>query len=162
MAEIYCLVSANTAISSTSARSRCRQVESTRLTTKFAIFCQNPKNSAHRPSARGRWASPRTTISKSCQRVFSVLCNRWVILISFCTLNRYKMINLYVMVNKIQLLQGQYWMTFTFTNGRTGVLGGGRIWIDICKYHLYDKNQKCLRNPNALRKFISELGTRNG
>jgi hypothetical protein len=56
------------------------------------------------------------------------------------------------------LQSNQYWMTFTFTDGRSGQLGCGRLWIDVCKYHLNDPQQKCLRDPNAFRNFVADLG----
>ncbi|KAL6734716.1 hypothetical protein Aduo_005225 [Ancylostoma duodenale] len=34
-----------------------------------------------------------------------------------------------------------------------------RLWVDVCKYHLQDKAQKCLRDPNAFKNFINEISS---
>jgi ferredoxin len=62
------------------------------------------------------------------------------------------------------LQSNQYWMTFNFVGGNGEKLGCSRIWMDVCKYHLYDPMQKCLRDPNAYRNFVDDITkqTRSG
>jgi len=55
------------------------------------------------------------------------------------------------------LQSNEYWLTLTFTNGRGTALGCFRLWLDICKYHLYDAQQRCLRDPNALQQFLTQI-----
>jgi len=55
------------------------------------------------------------------------------------------------------LQSNEYWLTFTFTNGRGTQLACARVWMDICKYHLFDRQQKCLRDPYALQNFLNQI-----
>ena len=57
------------------------------------------------------------------------------------------------------LQSNEYWLTFSFTDGKGKQLGCARLWIDVCKYHLQDKQQKCLRDPNAFKNFINEISS---
>lgn len=50
-------------------------------------------------------------------------------------------------------------MTFSFTDDKDRKLGCARLWVDVCKYHLQDKQQKCLRDPNAFKNFIAEISS---
>ncbi|KFD56997.1 hypothetical protein M514_02254 [Trichuris suis] len=56
------------------------------------------------------------------------------------------------------LQSNEYWLTFTFNDGHGQPLTCGRIWLDICKYRLNDREQKCLRDDSVYSKFISTLG----
>jgi len=53
------------------------------------------------------------------------------------------------------LQSNEYWLTFTLTNGKGRALACARVWMDVCKYHWYDPQQRCLRDPNAFRNFLS-------
>uniref|UniRef100_A0A2K6VJD3 Uncharacterized protein n=3 Tax=Onchocerca TaxID=6281 RepID=A0A2K6VJD3_ONCVO len=57
------------------------------------------------------------------------------------------------------LQSNEYWLTFTFSDGKDRKLACARLWIDMCKYHLQDKQQKCLRDPNAFKNFINEISS---
>ncbi|KAH7701747.1 CRE-MLT-8 protein [Aphelenchoides avenae] len=57
------------------------------------------------------------------------------------------------------LQSNEYWLTFSFTDGKDKKLGCARLWVDVCKYHLQDKQQKCLRDPNAFKNFIAEISS---
>lgn len=57
------------------------------------------------------------------------------------------------------LQSNEYWLTFSFSDGKDKKLGCARLWIDVCKYHLQDKQQKCLRDPNAFKNFINDISS---
>uniref|UniRef100_A0A914MZG3 Uncharacterized protein n=2 Tax=Meloidogyne incognita TaxID=6306 RepID=A0A914MZG3_MELIC len=57
------------------------------------------------------------------------------------------------------LQSNEYWLTFNFTDGKDRKLGCARLWVDACKYHLQDKQQKCLKDPNAFKDFIKEFSS---
>ncbi|KAI6226170.1 hypothetical protein M3Y99_01316600 [Aphelenchoides fujianensis] len=61
-----------------------------------------------------------------------------------------------------KIFTNEYWLTFSFTDGKDKKLGCARLWVDVCKYHLQDKAQKCLRDPNAFKAFITEISGHAG
>ncbi|OUC48227.1 hypothetical protein D917_06317 [Trichinella nativa] len=56
------------------------------------------------------------------------------------------------------LQSNEYWLTFTFNDAQGQPLACGRIWLDVCKYRLNDREQRCLRDDSVYSKFISSLG----
>ncbi|VDO98678.1 unnamed protein product [Soboliphyme baturini] len=51
-----------------------------------------------------------------------------------------------------------YWFTLKFTDDQGRHLSCSRIWMDICKYRMNDREQRCLRDNNFYTSLISNIG----
>ncbi|KRZ54572.1 hypothetical protein T02_5436 [Trichinella nativa] len=58
------------------------------------------------------------------------------------------------------LQSNEYWLTFTFNDAQGQPLACGRIWLDVCKYRLNDREQRCLRDDsfNPLKQWFPKWG----